>query len=236
MMLFAPRPLPATFLSRPNRFLGIAELDGQLVECFIPNPGRLRELLQPGARVYLQERRDVGRKTGYNLILAEKNGVLVSVDSMAPNRVVGEALGSGLITEMGGLSVVRREPTYGGSRLDFLLGDGSARLLLEVKSCTLVEEGVALFPDAPTERGARHLKTLESFLGEGRASVLFLIQRSDAGVFRPNGATDPRFASALREAVFKGVEVYAYDSTISLGKIKFNRRVPVDLDDNLRLT
>jgi sugar fermentation stimulation protein A len=119
----------------------------------------------------------VGRKTGYNLILAEKNGVLVSVDSMAPNRVVGEALGSGLITEMGGLSVVRREPTYGGSRLDFLLGDGSARLLLEVKSCTLVEEGVALFPDAPTERGTRHLKTLESFLREGRASVLFLIQK-----------------------------------------------------------
>jgi len=235
LMLFAPRSLPATFLSRPNRFLGIAELDGQRIECFIPNPRRLRELLQPGARVYLQERRGVERKTGYNLILAEKNGVLVSVDSMAPNRVVGEALGSGLITEMGGLSVARREPTYGGSRLDFLLGDGSARLL-EVKSCTLVEEGVALFPDAPTERGARHLKTLESFLGEGRASVLFLIQRSDAGVFRPNWATDPRFAGALKEAVFKGVEVYAYDSTISLGKIKFNRRVPVDLDDNLRLT
>ena len=219
----------ATFKARPNRFLGLAELKGEEVECFVPNPGRLGELLLPDARVYLKPAEGEARKTHFDLALVENSGGLVSVDSRVPNAVVGEALDAGLLPEFSGYRVERREPRFGDSRLDFQLTDGRHSALVEVKSCTLVVDGVALFPDAPTRRGTRHLRRLVDALGSGRSAIIFLIQRGDTETLRPNRGTDPAFAEALKEAQLKGVEAYAYDSKVTLEGITINRRVPVKI-------
>ncbi|UCH57829.1 MAG: DNA/RNA nuclease SfsA [Candidatus Bathyarchaeota archaeon] len=225
-----PGPLvPAVFLSRPNRFLGIVFVEGEEAQCYIPNPGRMEELLYPGARVYLLERASETRKTSYNLVLVDKDGALVSIDSMVPNRVVSESIAAGLIREFRDLEVEKAEHTWGDSRLDFLLRGDAGQLLLEVKSCTLVREGVGLFPDAPTARGSRHLQALADGLEMGRAAVFFLIQRPDAERMRPNEATDPEFAANLREVHLRGVEVYAYTSRVNLGGVFLGRGVQVQL-------
>jgi sugar fermentation stimulation protein A len=218
------------FLARLNRFLGLVEVGGESLGCFIPNPGRLRDLLKAGAKVYLSERISENRKTRYDLILVELDETLVSIDSRIPNRIIGEAVDSGLIPEFKGLRIEEREPFIQGSRLDFLLQGDAQHLLLEVKSCTLVEEGVALFPDAPTSRGERHMKVLSNALGIGRAAALFLVQRDDASVFRPNWEVDPSFSDALRTAVERGVEAYAYTTRVSPSSIELHRRLPIELE------
>jgi sugar fermentation stimulation protein A len=202
---------------------------GKESQCFIPNPGRMEELLYPGAEVYLLEKRSETRKTAYNLVLVDLGGTLISVDSFTPNRVVNESIERATIPEFSGLQVEKPEYTFGESRLDFLLSSGSELLFLEVKSCTLVRDGVALFPDAPTIRGRRHLDTLVEGLSLGRAAVFFLIQRSDAELFRPNEGTDPAFADKLRSAHRQGVEVYAYSSKVTLEGVFLDHRVPVEL-------
>jgi len=219
--------IPATFVARPNRFLGLVDVDGETMECFIPNPGRMRELLYRGARVYLRRCVSESRKTSYDLSLADHDGVLVSIDSRVPNSVIEESIRSGLIPEFGGYVIDRREPIFGDSRFDLHLIKGSRSALVEIKSCTLVVGGVALFPDAPTKRGARHLRTLSKALRVGRSALVFLIQRNDAVALSPNEAADPEFSNALRQALLKGVEVYAYDSKVTLEGISINRRVPV---------
>lgn len=225
-----PAPLQrAKFLERPNRFLGVVRLNGRNAQCFIPNPGRMKELLYPEAEVYVLERRSEKRKTRYNLVLVGLGGTLVSIDSLMANRVVGEAIQSGSIPEFRDLRVEKREYTYGESRLDFLLRGETGQLLLEVKSCTLVRDGVGLFPDAPTARGRRHLMTLIEGLKGGRAAAFFLIQRDDAERLKPNEETDPDFAASLREARRKGVEVYAYTSEVTLDGVCIKERVPVVL-------
>lgn len=226
--------MPALFRERLNRFLGEVEIDGGRALCFIPNPGRMEELLRGGGRVYLLERPSERRKTRYDLVLVDLAGTLVSVDSRVPNRVVAEAIEEQRLPEFRGLRIERREPVFEDSRLDFLLSGGSGPLLLEVKSCTLVEDGVGLFPDAPTDRGRRHLRALMRARKAGRAAVFFLIQRGDAGVFQPNGRTDPRFAETLREAAAGGVEVYAYNVNVSLRGVTIHRRVPVRLSPGAR--
>jgi len=228
-MRFEGPLVPATFKARPNRFLGEVEINGSPALCFIPNPGRMEELLRTGARVYLLEKSSEHRKTRYDLVLVDLGGTLVSADSRAPNRVVAEAVEAGLLPEFRGLRIEKREPVFTDSRLDFRLAGASGQLLLEVKSCTLVEAGVGLFPDAPTERGRRHLHALIKASETGRAAVLFLIQRADARAFQPNEGTDPRFAEALREAAERGVEIYAYNSKVTLRGVSINRRVPVEL-------
>lgn len=225
-----PGPLiPATFLERPNRFLGNVQINGRHVQCFIPNPGRMKELLHHGAKVYLLERSSEKRKTGHDLVLVDYEGRLVSIDSMMPNRIVAEAMETGSIPEFCGLDVEKREYTYGESRLDFLLRGETGQLLLEVKSCTLVRDGVGLFPDAPTARGSRHLLTLIDGLEQGRAAAFFLIQRADAGCLKPNEEADPEFAGNLREAHRRGVEVYAYTSGVTLDGVSVKEKVPVIL-------
>ncbi|OGD58073.1 hypothetical protein A3K78_00425 [Candidatus Bathyarchaeota archaeon RBG_13_52_12] len=220
---------PATFVARPNRFLGLAEVDGATVECFIPNPGRMRELLFRGARVYLHRCDHSSRKTSYDLTLTEHEGTLVSIDSRVPNSVIDESIRAELLPEFDGYVIDRHEPIFGDSRFDLRLIDGSRSALLEIKSCTLVVSGIALFPDAPTRRGARHLRTLSEALRVGRSAFVFLIQRDDACSLRPNEATDPDFSDALRKALLKGVEVYAYGSKVTLEGITINRRVPVKI-------
>ena len=228
-MRFQGSLVPAKFKVRHNRFLGAVLIDGEETMCFIPNPGRMEELLYPGAQVYLIKRYAKGRKTGYNLVLVDLDGTLVSIDSMVPNKVIWESVESGLIDEFEGLSVAKREYTFGESRLDFLLEGMGDQLLLEVKSCTLVDGGIALFPDAPTKRGSRHVKELVEGLKLGRAAVLFLVQRGDAKKFRPNKKTDPELAENLRDAHNEGVEVYAYSSRVTLEGVFLDRRIPVEL-------
>lgn len=221
--------MPATFKDRLNRFLGEVEINGRRALCFIANPGRLEELLIIDAKVHLLERASEHRKTRYDLVLVDSAGTLVSIDSRVPNKVVAEAIESQQLSEFRGLWIDKKEPVLGDSRLDFRLIGGSGSLLLEVKSCTLVEDGAGLFPDAPTERGRRHIHTLVRALEEGRAAIFFLIQRADADVFEPNVESDPQFSEALSEAAERGVEVYAYNSKVTLKGVSIYRRVPVEL-------
>ena len=228
-MRFNEPLIPAEFISRPNRFLGKVRIGEDQTECFIPNPGRMGELLRPNARVYLTPRSPENRKTAYDLSLVDLNGTLISVDSRVPNRIASEAIEQGMIPEFSGLSVEKAEYTYNDSRLDFLLSGKGTQLLLEVKSCTLVRGGTALFPDAPTKRGSRHLRTLMGGLAQGRAAILFIIQRPGAESFRPNEATDPTFAETLREASNLGVEVCAYNTDVSIERIILTQSVQVML-------
>ncbi|MGY4707737.1 DNA/RNA nuclease SfsA [Candidatus Bipolaricaulota sp. J31] len=198
------------FIARPNRFAVWAEVNGQRELAHLPNPGRLREILTPGRKILLREAPGAKRKTRWTAIGADLDGILVSLDSTLPNRFFPEALESGAIPPLRGWGIAAVEPGLGAGRADFLLERGAERLFLEVKSVTLVDEGVALFPDAPTVRGRRHLRELAGAVGDGvRAAVLFVVQRPDAHRFGPNAATDPAFAQAFREALEKGVEAYA---------------------------
>ena len=189
----------------------------------------MEELLHPDAGVYLLEKGSPNRKTGFDLVLVDLAGTLVSIDSRIPNKVVAEAVEAGLLCEFGGMRIAKREPVFEDSRLDFRLADAQTSMMLEVKSCTLVENRMALFPDAPTDRGRRHIRALMRTLKAGRAAVLFLVQRSDAESFKPNEETDPRFARTLKEAADLGVEVYAYNSRVTFKGVTINRRIPVML-------
>lgn len=229
-MRFEGPLVPATFMARPNRFLGVVRVGRREALCFIPNPGRMRELLYPDSKVYLIEKVSKTRRTRYDLVVVDLEGTLVSVDSRVPNIVVSEAIKAGRIPEFRGLSVELKELLFGDSRLDFQLSGGSGQVLLEVKSCTFVRSGTAIFPDAPTARGTRHLRNLVDGLTLGRSAVFFLIQRHDAVGLRPNDHTDPVFGLNLREAFQKGVEVYAYNSEVTLEGVSIKRRVPVLLD------
>ncbi len=198
------------FISRPNRFAVWAEVDGRRELAHLPNPGRLREILTPGRRILLRKAPEGKRRTRWTAIGADLGGMLVSLDATLPNRFVPEALASGALPPFAGWRIASVEPRLGGGRSDFLLVRGAERLFLEVKSVTLVEEGVALFPDAPTVRGRRHLRELAGAVDDGdRAAVLFVVQRPDARRFGPNAATDPAFAATFWEVLRKGVEAYA---------------------------
>jgi sugar fermentation stimulation protein A len=210
-----------------NRFLVKVRLDGE-VECFLPNPGRLEELLVPGAGVILREVKRK-RKTGYDLIGVRRDEGVVSIDSRIPNKLVREALENQAFEEFAGYEKIQPEYSFGKSKFDFLLTDGE-ECLLEVKSCTLVREGVAMFPDAPTGRGRRHVEELIEAKKKGyRACVLFVVQRIDVRRFSPNDTMDPEFGETLRRAAAEGVEVYAYSSEFLGREIKIKERVEVDL-------
>lgn len=213
------RLVRASFVERPNRFLAIARIDGgALVRAHIADPGRLRELLIPGVGVRLVpvDASASGRSTSFDLVLVEHHGILVSIDSRVPNKLIGAALRAGAFPELcasgcGGGRLVRPEYTWGSSRFDFRLSaEGQPDTLVEVKSASLVVNGVAMFPDAPTERGARHMRELAEATRQGMgAAVVFVIQRSDAESFTPNAVMDPLFADAVRAAADAGVAVKA---------------------------
>jgi len=224
-----PQPLiKAVFKRRFNRFLGLAERDDNEIEVYIPNPGRLQELLISGATIYIHENPKPERKTRFDLVLVETDSVLVSIDSRIPNRLFEEALRQGILKGFEGFHVEEREFRLDGSRIDFLLG-GPKPMLVEVKSCTLVEGGTALFPDAPTERGRRHLRNLTYRPRGFEAAIVFIIQRGDAVKFRPNSRLDPEFTEVLREAHRSGVEVYAYLCQVTLKSIQVVDEVPVEI-------
>ncbi|MEI2688537.1 MAG: DNA/RNA nuclease SfsA [Anaerolineae bacterium] len=234
-----PLPLlPARFIRRENRFRAVVEIDGRLLPAHVPNSGRMKELFTPGAAVWVAwANASAARKTACHLALVEYAGVLVSVDARLPNRLAAEALAAGRLASLAGYSQLQPEVRVGASRLDILLSDESdsarPRCWLEIKSVTLVEEGCALFPDAPTTRGVKHLEELATLRRAGeRVAVGFVVQRSDVRRFRPHPTADPAFAASLRRAYAQGVEVYAWRCAVSQSGIELTDPLSVDLDIN----
>ena len=219
---------PGVFQARPNRFIAMVELDGETRRCHVPNTGRLRELLLPGAVVWCQFHPEPGRKTAWTLLAVEHRGTVVNIDSQIPNRLAADFVRSGGLGLMP--DRVQPERTFGDSRLDLYYEAGPVRGFAEVKGVTLNEDGTARFPDAPTERGVKHLHSLVQVLEVGyRAAALFVIQRGDVTCFEPNQSRDPAFARALREAAAQGVEVRALICTVTPGALEITGEVPVCL-------
>lgn len=224
-----------TFIARPNRFIAEVETGGQKTLAHVKNTGRCRELLIPGAEVYLEDFADRmgSRKLRYSLIGVKKGDLMVNLDSQAPNKVCAEALTSGTLQlpGMGILEEVRREKTYGNSRFDFYIRDKAGQEgWLEVKGVTLEEDGVARFPDAPTERGVKHVQELIKASEEGfRGYVLFVIQMKGIRHFEPNDRTHRAFGDALRQAQRAGVTVLACDCLVTEDTLQIDSPVPVRL-------
>ena len=223
--------MEALFVVRRNRFVAEVEISGQRELAHVPSSGRMTELLFSGARVFIAPQEKPGVKLKYKILLAEEQGVLVSVDSLLPNRLVRQALLANTLPELSGYERVKPEAPFGQGRFDFFLQDrDGSGCYLEVKSVTLVREGVAIFPDAPSERGVRHMVELAAARREGfRAVVLFVIQRTDACCFEPNWDTDGQFSHALSQAAVGGVEVLARRCRVSLREVVLDRQVPVRL-------
>ncbi len=218
----------ATFVRRENRFLATVDLNGRETGVHVANSGRLRELFVPGAPVLLKPVAQAGRKTAFDLALVQADGVLVSADARLPNALVAEAIESGILDEFPGPVAVKRESTFGESRFDLMLEGDSIRRYVEVKSVTLVESGVALFPDSPTTRGAKHLHTLTEAVETGhRAAVVFVVQRPDAAAFATNDDADPALAQAFCTAVSRGVDAYAYNCHVSREEVSLTERLPI---------
>ena len=225
------RTIEGLFQERINCFLTLVNVENKIVPCFLPNPGRIHELIQ-GTKVILKMASNKKRKTEYDLIGFVYNCQRISVDSRVPNKLVLEALKRRDIEELSELDILKTEYRYNHSRFDFFLANEYERCLLEVKSCTLVKDGVAMFPDAKTKRGRSQLIHLMKAKKEGyRTCILFIIQRTDTHVFLPNDDTDPEFGKALRSAALENVEVYAYDSEYIENVITLKGKVKVRLDN-----
>lgn len=223
------------FKARLNRFSALVKLGGEEVRCFLPNPGRLKELLIPDAEVFLKEKKSRDRLTIYDLIAVKHGKVSVFIDSRMPNKLLSEALRKHKIKEFSMYDKVKPEFKFGNSKFDFFLTNGIERCILEAKFCTLVKNGKALFPDAPTERGRRHvLELIKAKEGGYRACILFLIQRPDADSFSPNDEVDPKFGEVLREALKHGVEIYAYRSCFDGKSIKLLNYIGLTLTSSKR--
>jgi len=221
--------LPGSLVARENRFRARVLLEGCEVAAHVPNSGRLRELLTPGRAVWLAPAHAVGRKTAYDLALVELESGLVSVDARLPNALFHEALLQGG-WGWEGYSAIAREVQRGKSRLDFCLTGAAGRCWVEVKSVTLVREGVAMFPDAPTARGARHVRELTQAVDDGdAAAVVFIVQRADAVRFRPFAEHDADLAAALVAAQAAGVQVRAIGCQVSTTEVRLAGDMPVSL-------
>lgn len=217
--------VPGVFLARPNRFIAHVEIDGETHIVHVKNTGRCRELLPAGARVWCQHWDNPNRKTKYDLIFVQKGQRVICMDSQAPNAAAKEWLLAG---GLGEISELKAEYTHGDSRYDFSFLKDGRRCFLEVKGVTLEQDGVCAFPDAPTERGTKHLRGLTKLAGEGYgAYVLFVIQMADVKFLHPNDATDPAFGTALREAKRQGVEVLAVECAVTPGQMCIT--VPVEV-------
>ena len=223
-MLLYRRVIPAAFVDRPNRFISRVAIDDQIETVHVKNTGRCRELLVPGVRVWLAEAENPARKTRYDLVSVEKGGMLINMDSQAPNLAAREALPR----LFPGITMIRPEAVFGDSRLDFYAEGADRRLFVEVKGCTLEQDGVALFPDAPTERGVKHLRELEKAVQAGyEAALLIVIQMKGPRLFTPNRRTHPAFADALAHARDAGVQVLAYDCQVSPDSLTVDQPVEV---------
>ena len=218
----------ATFLRRPNRFIAHIEVDGREEVCHVKNTGRCRELLTDRATIYVEYHDNPKRKTKYSLIAVEKGDLLINMDSQAPNKVVGEWL---LEKEpFGKVKLLKPECTYGSSRFDFYLETETEKIFIEVKGVTLEEDGIVRFPDAPTERGIKHLEELCACVeADYKAAVIFVVQMEGMQHFEPNDRTHPQFGEALRQARKAGVEVLAYECKVTPSSLEITKSIPVVL-------
>ena len=219
--------IPGIFLSRPNRFVAHVQINGREEIVHVKNTGRCRELLPEGAKVWCQESKNPNRKTKYDLISVQKGERLINMDSQAPNIAVGEWLRGG---GFGDVTEVRPEVKFENSRFDFAFVKDGKQCFMEVKGVTLETDGICAFPDAPTQRGAKHLRELAQAaqMGYG-AYVLFVIQMADVKYLHPNDATDPQFSQALRQAAAGGVQVLAMECAITENSMELRQPVHLKL-------
>ncbi len=223
-----PQVVEGVFLRRPNRFIAHVEIEGKEEVCHVKNTGRCRELLIPGCRVYLAKAQNKNRRTGFDLIAVWKGERLINMDSAAPNQVFREwAPSSGLFGEN---PYIRPETTHGDSRFDFYIEGGEKPTFVEVKGCTLESEGQVYFPDAPTQRGVKHLEGLIRCKEEGYdAMAVFVVQMENVLSFSPNDVTHPAFGQALRKAQAKGVQLLALSCHVEPDKLEIAAPVPIVL-------
>ena len=218
------------FLSRPNRFIAHVEISGVTEICHVKNTGRCRELLTERAVVYVQQHDDSKRKTKYSLIAVRKGNLLINMDSQAPNKAVAEWLTDK--QPFGEIRVMKPECRHGNSRFDFYVETEKRKIFIEVKGVTLENNGIAMFPDAPTARGVKHLQELTDCLQQGyEAAAIFVIQFTGAKLFKPNYATHPEFAQALRAAQAAGVQVVALECTVTPESMCIGKSVPLQLTE-----
>lgn len=218
----------AEFIERPNRFVAKVRLDGEEIFCHVKNTGRCRELLHSGAEIYLEDSENPQRKYRYSLVTVCKGERLVNMDSQAPNKAVGEWLkNGGLFSD---IKLLKPESRYGSSRFDFYCEYGDKKAYIEVKGVTLENDNIVSFPDAPTERGARHVSELAECIKEGyEAYIIFVIQMKDVLYFTPNESHDPNFAATLKRAHGEGVKVIAVDCLVSEDEMQIKDFVQVKL-------
>lgn len=219
--------IPGIFRERPNRFIAHIEIDGTVEVCHVKNTGRCRELLPAGAQVWCAVSDNPARKTKFDLVTVKKGDRMINMDSQAPNIAAEQWLKAG---GLGSLLDIRRETVHGDSRFDFSFVMDGAACFLEVKGVTLETNGICAFPDAPTQRGVKHLNGLIQAQKEGyRCFVLFVIQMADVSHLIPNRKTDPAFADALKKAAEIGVEIIAVDCSVTPDSMTIGKRVPVIL-------
>ncbi len=220
--------IKAEFISRPNRFIANIKIGGKEHICHVKNTGRCSELLLPGAEIYVQQHNNPKRKTQYSLISVVKENRLINIDSQVPNKAVHKWLLENNL--FGDIEYIKPEYNYRSSRIDFFIQTKSKKILLEVKGVTLEENGIAMFPDAPTLRGINHINELINAKKEGYASyILFVIQMPAVRFFTPNYATHPEFGKALKSAKREGVKILAYDCITTKDSIAINSFCPVML-------
>ena len=227
-MITYPHMVPGTFRARPNRFIAYVEMDGREEVCHVKNTGRCRELLIPGVQVWCQHHDDPKRKTAFSLITVQKGQRMINIDSQIPNKLACDYV------NRGGLGFVpdalKAEKTFGSSRFDLYYEAGERKGFVEVKGVTLEENGIVCFPDAPTERGTKHLRELQEAVRQGyEAWVLFVIQMADVLHFEPNEKSDPAFAATLRETAQEGVNIKAVECVVTPDSLEITKEVPVRL-------
>lgn len=216
------------FQSRLNRFIAEVLIEGVLEKVHVKNTGRLKELLLPNADVLLERSSNPNRKTKYSLIAVKKQNLWVNIDSQAPNAVAFSALNDGKISEFGKPTTVKREVSFGNSRFDLFVNNGKEKGFIEVKGVTLEKGGFAMFPDAPTTRGTKHVFELIEAVKAGYAgTVLFIVQMEGCHTFIPNSEMDLSFSNALKEAAQKGVRIIAYDTIVKENQLIIGKRIPV---------
>ena len=229
-MRLGPNLVEGRFQVRLNRFAATVTVDGREELVHVANSGRMHELLVPGQRVLFKPMAGQHRKTRFDLALVDLGTTIASADARLPNALVAEALEGGQLPQFRDYPQIRREVTFGESRLDLMLGGPSGCWYVETKSVTLVVDGVGLFPDAPTSRGVKHMKSLAKAVEAGhRAAVVFVIQRDDAQAFATHDRADPEFAAAFRESLASRVEAFAYRCQVNEQSITLSDRLPIKL-------
>lgn len=216
------------FVERPNRFLGIVNIDGKEEEVHVRDPGRLEEILYEGNEVLLKKAENKNRKTKWDLIAGKVKDNWIFINSGYHRKIVENVLSDEEISPYTDVDNIAPEVKLGDSRIDFLLEKDDERIWMEVKGCTLAEGGAALFPDAPTERGTRHVEELREVMENGdRAALLILVFRPDVKCFAPKEDTDPEFAEAFRKAQMEGMEVHPLQFKFKSGTLYYKKRIPV---------